>query len=231
MGVGGSTPRFWDGWVCGGSWGLDEILLGPYVLQFNVHCICLQEYEIRTIFINRFCIISKNSRDDTLYPVLRASVCWTVKTHVAPRFETTIIVYKMIVCLAVVQLVGAWLWVYSVWNNYHRYFACNDEIRANTVKCEWPNLFDRTLMREQWLIGRFDVFSPTSGRRFESRSSRHVGTLIWQVLHSQLPVVLRRVNSDAVSVLCRESFWVVVKLKKRYRNILNEWMNDAIMFH
>ena len=38
------------------------------------------------------------------------------------------------------------------------------------------------------------------GCGFESRSSRHVGTLHGQVLHLQLPVALRRVNSDTVPV-------------------------------
>jgi len=49
-----------------------------------------------------------------------------------------------------------------------------------------------------------------------------------QVLHSWLPAALRLVNSDTVSVLCRESLRVVVELKMRYRNIQNEWMNCAL---
>ena len=46
-------------------------------------------------------------------------------------------------------------------------------------------------------------------------------------------------NSDTVSVLRRERLWVVVDLKRRYRNSLNEWMNyrgprvslSSFMFH
>ena len=33
-------------------------------------------------------------------------------------------------------------------------------------------------------------------------------------------------NSGTASVLCREGLWGVVDLKMRYRNSLNEWMNN-----
>ena len=33
-------------------------------------------------------------------------------------------------------------------------------------------------------------------------------------------------NSDIVSVLCQERPWVVVDLKRRYRNCLIDWLND-----
>ena|SRR6218665_685915 len=61
-----------------------------------------------------------------------------------------------------------------------------------------------------WCIGRVDAFRP-EGRGFDSRSSR-------QVLHLQLPVAFRRVNSDTVSLL-----WLGALLKgscccKHYRN-------------
>ena len=46
-----------------------------------------------------------------------------------------------------------------------------------------------------------------------------------KVLHLQLPVALRRVNSDSVNCYGRERLRVVVNLKRRYRNIRNEWMN------
>ena len=49
-----------------------------------------------------------------------------------------------------------------------------------------------------WHIGCVDAFEP-EGRGFESRSSRHARDL-WQVLHLQLPVALRHVNSDRVSI-------------------------------
>ena len=64
-----------------------------------------------------------------------------------------------------------------------------------------------------WLIGRFITFHP-KGRGFESHSSRHVGTLGKSFTHT---------NSDTVSMLRRERLWVVVDLKRRYRNSLNEW--------
>ena len=35
-------------------------------------------------------------------------------------------------------------------------------------------------------------------------------------------------NSDTISVLCRKRLWVVVDLKRRYRNSLNEWMNTNL---
>ena len=47
-------------------------------------------------------------------------------------------------------------------------------------------------------IGWVIAFGP-EGRGFESHSSRHA-TDLGQVLHLQLPVALRRVNSDTVSI-------------------------------
>ena len=55
-----------------------------------------------------------------------------------------------------------------------------------------------------WRIGRVDTFRP-KGRGFESRSSRHRRDL-GQVLHLQLPVALRRVNSDSVNSCVWERF-------------------------
>ena len=49
-------------------------------------------------------------------------------------------------------------------------------------------------IREWWLSGKFRAFCP-QGRRFDYHS-RDLG----QVFHSQLPVALRRVNSDTVSI-------------------------------
>ena len=49
------------------------------------------------------------------------------------------------------------------------------------------------------LSGKFSTLRPEGGR-FESHSSHYVRDL-GQVLHSQLPVGLWRVNSDTVSML------------------------------
>ena len=50
------------------------------------------------------------------------------------------------------------------------------------------------------------------------------------VLHSPLPVALRRVNSYTVglhvSMLLTGRLWLVVNLKRRHRNIRNNWMNE-----
>ena len=62
-----------------------------------------------------------------------------------------------------------------------------------------------------WLIGRFVAFRPKR-HGFESRSGRHVGTL------------------DTVFVLCQEQLWVVVDLKRCYRNSINEWTNEWMNF-
>ena len=48
-----------------------------------------------------------------------------------------------------------------------------------------------------WHTGWVDAFGP-EGLGFKSHSSRHPLDLV-QVFHLQLPVALRRVNSDAVS--------------------------------
>src|SRR6218665_3525031 len=50
-----------------------------------------------------------------------------------------------------------------------------------------------------WRIGRDDAFRLES-RGFESRSSRHVGTLGKPFTYMQLPVALRCVNSGTVSI-------------------------------
>ena len=39
------------------------------------------------------------------------------------------------------------------------------------------------------------------------------------------------INSNTVSVLCRERLCVVVELKRRYGNSLNEWMNEYIYIY
>ena len=58
----------------------------------------------------------------------------------------------------------------------------------------------------------------------------HGGSVIGSVpcVHSYMPVELRRVNSDTVFMVCRERFWVVADLKRRYRNGLNEWMKMCL---
>jgi len=71
-----------------------------------------------------------------------------------------------------------------------------------------------------WCIGWFDAFRP-KGRRFESSSSRHVGTLGMSFTHSCM--LHSAWNSDTVSVLCRGRLWVVVDLKRRYRNSLTDY--------
>ena len=70
-----------------------------------------------------------------------------------------------------------------------------------------------------WIIGRFGA-SRRKSRRFEFRSSRHVETLG----KSSTPSCQWRsaLNSDSVFVLCRGRLWVVVDLKRRCRNSLNE---------
>jgi len=60
-------------------------------------------------------------------------------------------------------------------------------------------IIETTLCGAWRRIGRVDAFRP-EGRGFESRSSRQVGRDLGQVLHLQLPVSLRRVNSDTVSI-------------------------------
>ena len=66
-----------------------------------------------------------------------------------------------------------------------------------------------------WYIGRVNAFRPL-GHGFDSRSSRHVETSTHRC----------RWNSGTLSELCREHLWVVVNLKRRYRNSLDEWTNE-----
>src|SRR6218665_561052 len=52
-----------------------------------------------------------------------------------------------------------------------------------------------------YVSGKFGALRPR-GRRFESQSSRHVATL--EKAFTQLPVALRRVNSDTVLEPCAD---------------------------
>ena len=72
-----------------------------------------------------------------------------------------------------------------------------------------------------WRLGWDGDFQP-EGRGFDSRSSRHVGTLGKSFTCSCL--CASAWNSDTVSLLSRERLWVVDELKGRYRNARNEWM-------
>ena len=70
----------------------------------------------------------------------------------------------------------------------------NDEFQETYLSRFRGDAYQRTTMpRYVGRCGKFGVFCP-EGRRFESHYSR-------QVLHSQLPVALRRVNSDTVAML------------------------------
>ena len=74
-----------------------------------------------------------------------------------------------------------------------------------------------------WRLGWDDDFQP-EGCGFDSRSSRHVGTLGKSFTCSCL--CASAWNSDTQYPCCsRERLWVVEDLKGRYRNGRNEWMN------
>ena len=66
-----------------------------------------------------------------------------------------------------------------------------------------------------WLSGKFGAMR-LEGCRFES----HHGP--WASPSLKVVCGASAWNSDKVSVLCRERLWVVVDLKRRYRNSLNE---------
>ena len=51
---------------------------------------------------------------------------------------------------------------------------------------------------------------------------------LWQVQILQLPVALQR-ETPAQYPCCQENFWVVADLKRRYRNGLNERMNNRFL--
>jgi len=71
------------------------------------------------------------------------------------------------------------------------------------------------------MVGRVDAYRP-EGCGFDSCSSRHVGTLGKSFALSCLWLFGVKLRHSAVSVLCRERLRVVVDLKRRYRNSLNE---------
>ena len=75
-----------------------------------------------------------------------------------------------------------------------------------------------------WRIGWGDYSQP-EGRGFDSRSSRHVGTLGKSFTCSCL--CARRETPIQYPCCSRERLWVVEDLNGRYRNGRNEWMNES----
>ena len=82
-------------------------------------------------------------------------------------------------------------------------------------------------MGRGWRIGRVDTFRP-KGHGFDSLSTPrwHLG----QVLHSQLPVVLRREIPASVLAVSGATLSSIVDLKRRYRNSLNESIHSVALF-
>ena len=76
-----------------------------------------------------------------------------------------------------------------------------------------------------WLIGRFDTFC-SKGRGFESCSSCHVGTLGKSFTRNLFWRFGVKLWHSICAVL--ERLWVVVDLKRCYRNSLNEWINEYL---
>jgi len=91
----------------------------------------------------------------------------------------------------------------NIWVRFHLWKYCTSFIHCGM----------------RWLVGRFNAYCPKV-RGFKSSSVRYVGTLGKSFTHNCMWRLAW--NSDTVSVLCRERLWIVVDLKRRYRNSLNK---------
>ena len=89
-------------------------------------------------------------------------------------------------------------------------------IRTELKVSQRHRLMPKRYVGHVWRIGRVDAFLP-KGHGFDSRSSRHAGTLGKSFTHNCL--FRFGVKFRTVSVLCRERLWVVVDLKRRYRMV------------
>ena len=99
--------------------------------------------------------------------------------------------------------------------------SLNTRVRPNNKADIWTATHHQ-LRGTWWRIGWVDACQP-KGRGFDSRSSRHVGTLGKSFSYSCL--CASAWNSDTVSVhRSRERLRVADNLKGRYINGQNEWM-------
>ena len=78
-----------------------------------------------------------------------------------------------------------------------------------------------------WLIGRFITFRP-KGHGFESCSRGHIGTLGMSFTHNCLWCFSVKHWHSIHAVSGAPQSTVVVDLKRRYRNSLNEWINECM---
>jgi len=103
--------------------------------------------------------------------------------------------------------------VFGLCHVFGIYVRSSDYIQVFGI-CVFPN------HGAWWLSGRFGALHP-EGRRFQSHSSHHVGTLGMFFTRS-LPLALRVSTPTQYQCRSREHLCVVVDLKRRYRNTLNE---------
>jgi len=116
------------------------------------------------------------------------------------------------------------IWMFTRWLHARVTLSAG----KNSVQSQgYPSIGGReeqSLCETWWRIGWVNSFQPEppEGRGFDSRSSRHVGTLGKSLTRSCL-WRFGVYQCICVSVLCRGRFWVVVDLKRRCRNSLNEF--------
>jgi len=146
---------------------------------------------------------------------------------------TVIITLTLITTMTVTLL---WLWAWqrlwrflwsALWNvncllawlvaNQLKLLSCSAaELSTELNHCEW-----RTWICEVWwLTCRFGALRP-EGRRLESHSSHHVGTLGKSFAYNCL-LCFGVLTPTQYQLCCQEHLWVVMDLKRRYRNIGNE---------
>ena len=95
-------------------------------------------------------------------------------------------------------------------------------LKINSRNCSSPNVLD-AYTGAWWLIGRFGAFLPWS-RGFDSRFSRHLGTL-----GMFFTVALQSETLTQYPCCVRSAcLWVVAELKRHYGNSLDEWMNESL---
>ena len=97
----------------------------------------------------------------------------------------------------------------------------------STTTIWWPSISLRGVVgRAWWLSGNSGALHPES-RRFEFHSSRHAWTLGKSFTRNGL-LLFGVLTPTQYQCCSRERLWVVVDLKRRYRNIRNKWMNEPM---
>ena len=143
----------------------------------------------------------------------KAPPCPTFKAH-----PQTVRVFNLWRCNILPDGEGPIIFFNGRPSNGRKTGKCTFKQWKRILKYWWTLVF--TDHGEWWLNGKFDVLR-LEDRRFESHSSCHVGTLGKSFTHNWL-LHFGELTPTLNQCCSRKRLWVVVDLKRCYRNIWNE---------